>query len=221
MSNPFVDKAKEEMGAIERLLKGLPLIRGYNDKELRRDADRRLRQTLVASLEQEKQRLYDVQKKLLRGGGLMYLDDADGAIQKLQTLIDRIKTASYGYAGLFSAVKIREEQLDALHRFDVALAERTYEIKTAIDRVEDAVASKGQIGDAIEAVADKAAELNRLFDARSQAIEDPAYLAQAPEVEEEWMQAADSYGRDAGSAEAPEGEEKEGFFERIFDRDDE
>ena len=69
MTNSFVDKAEASMGAIERLLKGLPLVREYNDKELRRAADHRLRQLLVSELEQEKQRLYDVQKQLLRAGG--------------------------------------------------------------------------------------------------------------------------------------------------------
>ncbi len=46
----FVDKAKSEMGTIERLLKGLPIIRGYVDKELRRDADYRVRQTIANAL---------------------------------------------------------------------------------------------------------------------------------------------------------------------------
>ena len=57
MTNPFVEKAQKEMGSIERLLKGLPLIRDYTDKELRREADRRLRQLLATELEQEKRRL--------------------------------------------------------------------------------------------------------------------------------------------------------------------
>ena len=170
MTDSFVDKAEESMGAIERLLKGLPLVREYNDKELRREADRRLRQLLVTELEQEKQRLYDVQKKLLRAGGLAWIDDADGAIQRLQTLIDRIKTASYGYAGLFAAVKVREAQLDALHRFDVALAERAQEIKERIDQLETGAAERDAIGPAIEAVNDTVTELQRLFDKRSQAI---------------------------------------------------
>ena len=38
------------------------------------------------------------------------MDDVDDAIVKLQTLIDRVKTASYGYAGLFDAVRIKEAQ---------------------------------------------------------------------------------------------------------------
>ena len=172
MTDSFVDRAEERMGAIERLLKGLPFVREYNDKELRREADHRLRQALVTELEQEKQRLYDVQKKLLRGGGLAYMDDADGAIQRLQTLIDRIKTASYGYAGLFAAVKIEEEQLDALHRFDLALAERAQEIGERLSQLEAASTSRDAIGPAIEAVSDTVTELQRLFDKRSRAIED-------------------------------------------------
>jgi len=180
MTDSFVDRADANMGAIERVLKGLPLVREYNDKELRREADRRLRQLLASELEQEKQRLYDIQKQLLRSGGLAWMDDADGAIQRLQTLIDRIKTASYGYAGLFAAVKIEAEQLDALHRFDLALAERAREINEQIDRLEASAANRDALGPAIEAVNGTVTELQRLFDRRGQAIVDPAHLAGAP-----------------------------------------
>ncbi len=40
MSDQFVDFAKSQMGAVERLLKGLPGIGGYIDKELRRQDDK-------------------------------------------------------------------------------------------------------------------------------------------------------------------------------------
>jgi hypothetical protein len=201
MSDSFVDKAKGEMGAIERLLKGLPIIRGYVDKELRRDADYRLRQTIVSELEAEKQRLYTIQQNLARGGGLRYTDRVDGAVQKLQTLADRIRTASYGYAGLFDAVRIREEQLDALHRFDVALAARTYEIREAISRLEEAINTKEGVDDAIDALTGKLTELNRLYDERHRAVLDPELLtgSNAPAVEDDWLKAADQYATDTTS----------------------
>ena len=50
MSDQFVDFAKSQMGAIERLLKGLPGISGYVDKELRRDADKRVRDSIALVL---------------------------------------------------------------------------------------------------------------------------------------------------------------------------
>ena len=145
MSDQFVDAAKERMGAIERLLKGLPGIRGYVDKELRRDADKRLRDLIAQELEVQKQALLEVQRTLLEGKGLLWLDNVDQAVQKLQILIDRIKTASYGYAGLFDPVRVREEALDALHRFDQTLAERTVDVKMAVDGLRKSVNEIGDI----------------------------------------------------------------------------
>lgn len=196
MSESFVDKAKGEMGAIERLIKGLPIVRGYVDKELRRDADYRLRQTIAGALGAEVQRLYTIGQKLMSGGGLRYIDDVDGAVQKLQTLADRVRTASYGYAGLFNAVRIQEEQLDALHRFDVALAARTHEISQRVDGLSSVIASQEDIEGAIDALNEKLVDLNRLFDKRHQAVEDPDLLTpeSAPAVSEDWMKAADQYG---------------------------
>lgn len=201
MTNLFVDKAKEEMGVIERLLKGLPIIRGYVDKELRRDADYRLRQMITDELNAEKARLYVLQQKLLTSGGLRYLDDLDGVIQKLQTLADRVRTASYGYAGLFNAVRIQEEQLDALHRFDVALANRIYEIREGIDQLNKAVGDNEEIDAAIDALNTKMIEFSRLFDERHRAVEDPDLLTResAPAVSEDWMQAAEQYGTETKS----------------------
>jgi hypothetical protein len=176
MSDQFVDAAKERMGAIERLLKGLPGIRGYVDKELRRDADKRLRELIAQELETQKQALLEVQRMLLEGNGLLWLDNVDQAVQKLQILTDRIKTASYGYAGLFDPVRIREEALDALHRFDQALANRVVDVKMAIVNLRKAVGEGGDIGDATRKLTDLLADLNNLYSKRHEAILSPGLL---------------------------------------------
>jgi hypothetical protein len=179
MTDPYVEKAKEEMNVFERLLKGLPGIRGYVDKELRRDADKRLREMIANQLEEQKRNLLDVQKKLLGSGGLAWLDDVDGAIQKLQLLIDRVRTASYGYAGLFDAVRIREEQLDALHRFDVALAGRVIAVENAVKALAAAVTNKENIQTLSAQLTDIMTELNNLFSKRQEAIVAPDLLTNA------------------------------------------
>src|SRR4051794_13996698 len=176
MSDQFVDAAKERMGAIEHLLKGLPGIKGYVDKELRRDADKQTRTLLAQQLEAEKQDLFAVQRALLDGGGLLWLDNVDQAVQKLQILIDRIKTASYGYAGLFDAVRIREEQLDTLNKFDQAMANRTVDIRMAISNLSKAAGGTGDIGDAARKLTDLLADLNNLYSKRYEAILSPQLL---------------------------------------------
>lgn len=176
MSDQFVDSAKERMGAIERLLKGLPGIRGYVDKELRRDADKRLRDLIAQQLEEQKQALYGVQQQLLQGNGLLWMDNVDSAVQKLQILIDRIKTASYGYAGLFDPVRVDEEALNALHRFDAALAERVVDVQMAIAELRANVESGGDIGASVSKLTDLLAELNTLYNKRYEAVLSPDLL---------------------------------------------
>ena len=179
MSDQFVDFAKSQMGAVERLLKGLPGIGGYIDKELRRDADKRVREGLAATLEQSKAQLLELQNRLLSGGGLLYMDDVDRAIVKLQTLIDRIKTAAYGYAGLFDAVRIKEDALDALHRFDVAMVGEVGQLNEAISTLSNAVAENNNIAPVISRVTKVVSDLNLLYDKRKDAIMSPGLLEQA------------------------------------------
>lgn len=176
MSDQFVEQAKASMGALERLFKGLPGISGYVDKELRRDADKRLRELIAGQLNEQKQQLVLLQKQLLSSGGLRGLADIEGVIQKLQTLTDRIRTASYGYAGLFDAVKIGEAQLTALHQFDTGLATEVAKISEAVARLQSAVTNKETFQPILQELAGIVATLDTLFNHRSEAIVDPALL---------------------------------------------
>jgi DNA repair exonuclease SbcCD ATPase subunit len=179
MSDRYVEEAKQNMNALERLLKGLPGISGYIDRELRRDADKRLRNAIADQLEEQKRALLNLQKKLLSGGGLSLLGDVDSAVTKLQLLIDRIRTASYGYAGLFDAVRIREEQLKALHSFDVALAGRVVAVEERVKALAAAVSDYANFQSASDQLVDLLGELNNMFGKRQEAIIAPDLLTNA------------------------------------------
>lgn len=178
MSDQFVESAKQQMGAVERLLKGLPGIGGYVDKELRRDADKRVRESIAQELERSKATLLEAQNALLKGGGLALMDDVDEAVVKLGTLIDRIKTASYGYAGLFDPVRIKEAQLDALYRFDTALAQQVGTINAAIDALAAAIDTRGNVAAAAAALTKTVTAMSQLFDRRKEAVVAPDLLTQ-------------------------------------------
>ncbi len=176
MANKFVDSAMEKMGAVERLLKGLPGIKGYVNKELRRDADKSLRTMIAGQLEEQRQALFGLQQKLMHGGGLQWMSDVDGVIQKLQILIDRVKTASYGYAGLFDAVRIREEQLDALNRFDTALAGRLVDLQKSVANLQNAIQNNENVGAVVAQMTGLLTDLNTLFNRRNEAVVSPDLL---------------------------------------------
>lgn len=176
MADNFVEFAKQQMGAVERLLKGLPGISGYVDKEMRRDADKRVREAVAASLSQSQAALTAVQSALLKGGGLALMDEVNEVAISLQTLADRIKTASYGYAGFFDPVRIKEQQLDALVRFDRAMANEVGSINASIAALAQAVKDRAEVSSAIEQLAAKVQELSALFNKRSEAIQVPGLL---------------------------------------------
>lgn len=202
MSDDFVNQAKEGRNVFERLLKGLPGIRGYTDKELRRNADYRLRQMIGDELDAQKAALLNAQNKLLHGGGLAFLDDLDVGISKLQTLADRVRTASYGYAGLFDAVRIREDELDALRRFDVALLAQVANLEAAVKALGAGLGDRAQLGAQIEQVIAAVTDLTSLFDRRERVILSPDALtgmsADLPEVDTRLQEMADA--AEAGTA---------------------
>ena len=114
-----------------------------------------------------------------------------GNLPDAQILIDRVKTASYGYAGFFDAVRIKEEQLDALHRFDVALAARVVDVENAVQKVSDAIDGQGEIAQAIQDLTNLLTNLNNLYNRRSEAIVSPDLLTDsgyAPEVDPQLLE---------------------------------
>lgn len=186
MSDPYVDQVKREQHVLERLIKGLPGVRGYANKELRRNADYDVRKMVADELDHCRAALYAVQEKLLKGGGLDFLDDIDAIVSSIQTLSDRVRTASYGYTGLFDPVKVREDELEALHAFDVAMLREVAGMEATIESLRAAAGDKAALPAQIESVAQAVANLTRLFDRRSHAIQDPALLLQtgyAPQPE--------------------------------------
>jgi len=149
----ITEKVRGALGGLERLAASIPGYKGYKEKEMRREADKLLRMHLARQLEEQWRRLPDLQKQLIGAGQLELVDDLEGAVMGLQTIVDRLKTASYGYAGFFDAVKVKEEQLDALYRFDEALLNEVPKVAEGIDRLAAAIAAQKGMAEAIAELA--------------------------------------------------------------------
>lgn len=177
MSDSFLKQSKDQQHVLERLIKGLPGIRGYTDKEARRDADYRVRQLIADELDRTRGALLDCQNRLLKNGGLAFLDDLDVAVSKVQNLADRVRTASYGYAGFFDAQRIGKEELNALYNFDVAMLKDVAAMDTAVEALRTSLDDKNAVAAQIDQTIAAAADLTTLFDRRARAIESPDLLA--------------------------------------------
>ncbi len=166
-----VEQAKSEMGSIEKFVAKLPGIKGYREKELRRDADKQVRENLARRLESRRRKLTALQSDLLSSGGLLWMDDVERVVGRLQLLIDRIKTASYGYAPLWGLNRVKEDDLDRLIAFDQALFDEVGQLDAAIGALEGAVQANEGIKGALTEVGDLLAGLNETFGRRSDVIQ--------------------------------------------------
>jgi hypothetical protein len=158
------------LGGLERLVSKVPGYKGYKDKELRREADKLLRMQIATGLDDQRKRLSQLQVQLVSQARIEYVDDLERAVMKLQLLIDRIRTASYGYAGLFDAVKVKEDQLDALYEYDNQMLNFVNEIATEVDGVTSAIGTEGDLSDAIASLAATVDEASQTFGHRNEAI---------------------------------------------------
>jgi hypothetical protein len=142
MSEIF-DNVSSDRDAIKKLFSKIPGFKGYIEREDRRSSDKILRETIARDYEAQYQRISSLQRDMISQGGLAYIDDLENAAIKIRQFIDRVKTASYGYAGLFDALKIKEEELENIYKYDLTLLEHVDVLSGAIDNVESSLGTDG------------------------------------------------------------------------------
>ncbi|HUS17412.1 MAG TPA: hypothetical protein VM536_20645 [Chloroflexia bacterium] len=118
-----------------RVAEMIPGYTGYQDKERRREADKELRMYLARQFRDQHSALVRVQQQIARSRHLEAIGEVDRLAGVLQRFIDKLETATQGYAGLFDPIQVREAELDQLYTFDAALTEGLGEVTDAIETV--------------------------------------------------------------------------------------
>jgi len=138
MLDDLTEKIRASQGKLEDLASIIPGYKGYKQKEQRREADKLLREHVARKYGEQLERLNRLQYDLTAHGRLASILTLERAVMKLQLLIDRLKTASYGYAGLFDAIKVDEAALDKLYEFDQSMLEGVGQVAALLDKLAEA-----------------------------------------------------------------------------------
>ena len=157
---------------LERLGEKIPGYSGYVEKERRRDIDKLHREHLADRLRATKQPLNDLMRELSSSGRLFEVGPVDRVMKKIDQIENRVRFASYGYAGFFDVVKIQEPQLDAIYRFDLALVEKVEELERRAQELKTNGSTPEGLKGAAAAAERAADDLNTTFDQRYKAIND-------------------------------------------------
>ena len=166
----FFQKVTSMQDPFKKLADKIPGFGGYVKRQTRRDADKLLRDTVATRFEEQRKRTSQMQEDMVSNGMIAYVDDMEKAAIQLQTFIDRISKAPRGHAGLFDAVKINEEQLEAIYQFDAAFFELAEQVGRANDNVEASMGDEAALPAAIRNLVSLARLANETYNKRSEAV---------------------------------------------------
>ncbi len=168
MSDLF-DRVTSDQDIFKKLLSKIPGFSGYIERGNRRMSDKILREAVANRYEELWQRLSGLQRDLISQGDILSVDDLEAAAIKLRQFTDRVRTASYGYAGFFDAVKIKEDDLARVYQYDLSLFELSDEVARGIDNVEASIGTEG-LPAAIRNVKNTAQKCLDAFNKRSEVM---------------------------------------------------
>lgn len=166
------DRIQEDHNWLESLGRKIPGFSGYLEQRDRREADQLIRQTISARLEQARLNLSNVHQEL-SSDIVKAIDHAEpiGRIDtNLMGLIGKIKDAPQGYSGFFDAIKVDNETLQQLYRFDEGLLMQADFIATSVAGLEKAVRDDGDIKDATRTLDKAVKDANTQFNGRHEVI---------------------------------------------------
>ncbi len=137
------DQVVSQRDIFKKILAKIPGFKGYFERADRRAADKLLREVISDRFQEQWNRLSSIQRDLVKAGNIDVQDDIETASIKLRTFVDRVRTAAYGYAGFFDAVKINETELTQLYQYDLTLLNLVDAVSAAIDNLEASIDSDG------------------------------------------------------------------------------
>jgi len=166
----FFQKVTSMQDPFKKLASHIPGFSGYVERQNRRDADKLLRDTVARRFEEQWKRVSQLQSDLVSNGMIAYVDDMEKAALKLRTFIDKITTAPRGYSGLFDAVKINEEELESIYKFDAAFFDLAEQVGRAVDNVEQTISDESGLPAAIRNLTSVARLAVETYEKRSEAV---------------------------------------------------
>lgn len=165
----YQQQIQDDRGPLKNLLSKVPGFKGYLEKEDRRTADKLMREEIGDRYVKVLNQLDAVMTRMVDQGQMEYVDNLESVVTKVQTFIDRIRNASYGYSSFFAAVKIDEETLDRVYEYDKSLLEGAQKLEELMLSVE-AAENDAELKSLLDEMNHQARELINQVDRRKQVM---------------------------------------------------
>ena len=124
----------DNRGSIESMLRQIPGFRGYLEKDYRQESDHLVRRWMADRLQQSKRALDASMTALIDAGRIDQLTVWERVKNRLDALINRLRSAVRGYSGFFDFVQVDVDLLDRVYEHDLALVQSVEKLAGAVEQ---------------------------------------------------------------------------------------
>jgi hypothetical protein len=168
----YTEKVKKEMGLFEKIVSYIPGYRGYKEKEIRRESDRLVRMEVVNRLKDTKN---IIRRKFSNPMVIQKLSNEDTwrldtLMSRLDKVTQRIDKAVAGYAGIFDAIKVKEDKLDTILQYDLSLIEKAESLKNNVEKIISMEPGKDEWRNCMDELISKIEEIDDFINKRSEIL---------------------------------------------------
>ncbi|MGN6030780.1 MAG: hypothetical protein ACTHQE_03870 [Thermomicrobiales bacterium] len=146
------------------MLRSIPGYTEYQDKEGRRDLDKQVRVAAADQLVQVVDAMTGASAAQVAKGDLSQVSATEAVTTRTRTLADRIRTASYGFTGIFADGAIDTSALEQMRLFDITIQKKTADLAKLAQAGVDS-------SDKVDAISRAVGEIELLFSTRGTVVE--------------------------------------------------
>jgi hypothetical protein len=156
---------------LERLVRFVPGVAGYQDREAARATDKQVRMRLVGDLRRLIQALEEDKERVAASGDLSALPRLDRLAGRLEHLGRIVEFAGRGYSGLFDLHTVDGDTLAQLYTFDLGLFDALSVVRAKAEAVRAALPDAEAVRTAAEHMRAALDDFGELFDQRRRIVD--------------------------------------------------
>ncbi|MGH7365824.1 MAG: hypothetical protein ACREK9_05385 [Candidatus Rokuibacteriota bacterium] len=156
---------------LERLVRFVPGVAGYQDRENSRATDKQVRMRLVADLQRLIQALEQDKERLAGSGDLSSLPRLDRLAGRIERLSRTVEFAGRGYSGLFDLHTVDGDTLAQLYAFDLGLFDALSVLRARAEAVRAALADADALKSATAQMREALDDFGDLFEKRRRIVD--------------------------------------------------
>jgi hypothetical protein len=155
---------------LERLVRIVPGVGGYQDNESARQTDKAVRVKLSSELDGINLDLENEKRRLMEVNDLSLLPVLDRTVSKLSKSSNAIKYAARGFSGIFDKPRVDLSRLEKLIAFDLALFDDMENLKALMKNINGSFSDASFLKNAVEELEGALDALDRKFSLRQEIL---------------------------------------------------